>query len=170
MKEARGVVVMVMRVGCKSRVEKAWLATSLLVFVAHRWLEATNGGFAPLSSPATCLKWAMVALSFPSGALAMFVINDAVYWCEGCRHLEWMLDWSTVLFAGYIQWFWMLPEYRKRRELNVLQLKDVGRVDKVTAPHEAVAALASAPPLPAASTFAEFDAAGLTALDRVLRE
>jgi hypothetical protein len=70
-----------------------------------------------------CLKLAMIALSFPLGGLTMFALHDARFWCDGCRDLEWMLDWSTLLFAGYIQWFWVLPEFLRGRKLIIINLK-----------------------------------------------
>ena len=161
-----------MRLPCKTKIEKACLVTSLIILVTHRMLEASPPDY---YSPANMLRlWlevAMVLLSFPLGGLVMFVIRDATFWCDECGNLEWMLDWSTLLFVGYIQWFWVLPEILRGRQLTFLSLRQ---------PEEAVLldASASAPKVPqvlaaTAESFtfppAEFDEAGLTALDRVLQ-
>ena len=159
-----------MRLVCKSRIEKAWLAASLLIFVAHRMMYGSPGLFLP-DSVRVWLEVSMILLSFPLGVGVLFVINDAVYWCVGCGELKWMVDWPTLLVAGYIQWFWLLPEFLRGRKLTLLDLKltaanaspnqSADDPELSPAPSHAVT---FAPPL------AEFDEAGLSALERVLRQ
>jgi hypothetical protein len=177
-----------MRFECKTKFEKAWLAASVAIFITYRLLEGSSPGYYTLGAMLTQrLELAMLILSFPLGGLTMFVLNDALYWCEGCRNLEFLLDWPTLLFAGYIQWFWVLPEFLRSRKLTLLDLK---RLPETLSPNAAPvvvrpatpAALDAAPPraldaapLPAfdaaayAPARAEFDEAGLTALDRVFQ-
>ena len=184
-----------MKLVCKTKIEKAWLITSLTIFLAHRLLEAPSHSYYPDDMAVRLwLEVAMVLLSFPFGGLTLFVLQDARFWCDGCQGLEWMLDWSTLLFAGYIQWFWVLPELLRGRELTLLDLKRPPEtVSTEASPSDtepAAASLRAAPPvaletappvaleaapLPAfdAAAFAlmpaEFDEAGLTALDRVFQ-
>lgn len=166
-----------MRLPCKTKIEKAWIVTSLCILFIYKTLEASPPDY---SSPAIILRWwlevAMVLLSFPLGGLVMFVLRViSFFWCDECGHLEWMLDWSTLLLAGYIQWFWVLPEFLRDRQLTVLNLRQ--HVEAVlpnasTAPAPEVPQLAATATATAESlTFppAEFDTAGLTALGRVLQ-
>ena len=163
-------MVAAMRFECKTNIEKAWLVSSLLAFAAHRLFEASAFGHYDAAAPLRLwLEVAMVALSFPLGGLVMFVLQGVALGCDGCRELEWTLDWSTLLFAGYIQWFWVLPEILRERQLTFLDLKQRPE-------HSSPPAAAAAPPLPAfdhaaftTSPLAEFDEAGLTALDRVFQ-
>jgi hypothetical protein len=167
-----------MRLPCKTKIEKAWLVTSLCILFIYKTLEASPPDY---SSPAIILRWwlevAMVLLSFPLGGLVMFVLRDATFWCDGCGNLEWMLDWSTLLLAGYIQWFWVLPGFLRDRQLTVLNLRQ--HVEAVL-PDASTASAPEVPQLAATTTAttaaeslpfppAEFDTAGLTALGRVLQ-
>jgi hypothetical protein len=176
-----------MRFECKTKTEKAWIVASVSILVVYK----LSGGSPPDYYGADtlleeCLKLAMIALSFPLGSLTMFALHDARFWCDGCRDLEWMLDWSTLLFAGYIQWFWVLPEFLRGRKLIILNIKRRPETisPDASAPiaEPAAASLDTAPraaceaaPLPAfdaaafAPRFAEFDEAGLTALGRVFQ-
>ncbi len=171
----------------KTKIEKAWIVASVLILVAHKLLE----GSAPLHYEAATyvgwwLKAAMTVLSFPFGGMTAFALYDAMFWCDGCRDLEWLLDWPTLLFAGYIQWFWMLPEFLRARKLTLLDLKrppetvspgasPANNESNPAAFDAAAHAAFEAAPLPAfdAAAFvprhAEFDEAGLTALDRVFQ-
>ena len=193
-----------MRFECKTKIEKTWLVASVLIFVTHQLLEVSvPGHYNAAGALRLWLEVAMVALSFPLGGMALFVIQNVAYWCDGCRDLEFMVDWSTLLFAGYIQWFWVLPEFLRGRKLSLLNLTRLPEIissNASPADHEAPpASLAAAPPFsfvappPAATTaavpiddcddaplpafdaaaftptLAEFDAAGLTALDRVFQ-
>ncbi|HEX8129785.1 MAG TPA: hypothetical protein VF527_11845 [Pyrinomonadaceae bacterium] len=212
-----------MRFVCKTKIEKAWLWTSVSIFVAHRLLENSSSGYYSSADPLRLwLELAMIVLSFPFGGLALLALHVALFWCDDCRNLDFLFDWSTLLFAGYIQWFWVLPEFLRNRKLTVLDLKRTPEIvahaaapsvaANVTstpvashaaatavaatthaslsaatpnpfdaAPHDAVVAVpralsaAAAPPLPAfdAAAFvprlAEFDEAGLTALDKVFQ-
>lgn len=185
-----------MRFECKTKIEKVWLVTSVSILVVHKMLEGSSPAYYEVDTPlGLFLKLAMIALSFPLGSLAMYALHDARFWCEGCRDLEWMLDWSTLLFAGYIQWFWVLPEFLRGRKLILISLKQRPETispDAVAASiaEPAAASLDVAPraacedapraareaaPLPAfdVAAFAprldEFDEAGLTALGRVFQ-
>jgi hypothetical protein len=165
-----------MHLPCKTKIEKAWLVTSLLILFLHRMLEASSApDYYPLAMMVRVwLELAMIALSFPLGGLLMFAVQNAVFWCDECRNLDWLLDWSTLLFAGYIQWFWVLPEILRGRQLTFLNLRQPAEVVLLE-----VSPPASNAPQVAASTTtteesftfppAEFDEAGLTALERVLR-
>jgi hypothetical protein len=178
---------MAMSFVCKTKIEKAWLVTSACIFVLHRLLEdASPGCYADAAPLRMWLGVAMIALSFPFGGLALLALHAALFWCDDCRSVEFIFDWSTLLFAGYIQWFWVLPEVLRNRELTLLDLKRLPETvsPNVSAPdpeptpaaREAASPVArEAAPLPAfdAAAFvpsrAEFDEAGLTALDRVLQ-
>lgn len=95
--------------GCKTRAEKAWLVASLTALVLHRLLEVE-----PRADWLWLVEGAMIVLSFPLGPIAMLFILAGVEGASGYTDLSWLLDWSTLLFIGYIQWFWMLPEIRFR--------------------------------------------------------
>ncbi|MBA3768103.1 MAG: hypothetical protein H0W99_14200 [Acidobacteria bacterium] len=164
-----------MRLPCKTKIEKAWLVTSLIILVTHRMLEASPPDY---YSQANMLRlWlevAMVLLSFPLGGLVMFVIRDATFWCDECGNLEWMLDWSTLLFVGYVQWFWVLPEIRRNNQTITLNLTSPIEIASPAPPQDDSLTLPElAPVVFNTATFvpllAEFDEAGLTALERVLQ-
>lgn len=171
---------------CKTKIKKAWIVASVLLLVAYRLLEGSSPGFEADTYLGLWLKGAMMVLSFPLSGITVLALYDAMYWCDGCRDLEWMLDWPALLFAGYIQWFWMLPEFLRDRKLTLLDLK---RPPETVSPAAAPAvgegkpalfaaappAVIEAAPLPAfdpaafVPRLAEFDEAGLTALDRVFQ-
>ncbi|HYG12468.1 MAG TPA: hypothetical protein VD835_21210 [Pyrinomonadaceae bacterium] len=172
---------------CKTKIEKAWLVSSVSIFVMHRLLEASSPGYTPTDPLRLWIELAMIALSFPLGGLTLFALHGVAFWCDDCRSLEFLFDWSTLLFAGYIQWFWLLPEFLRNRKLTLLDLR---RLPETVSPnvspaiHEATPApFAAAPPPRAfnsvpldafgpstfAPTLAEFDEAGRTPLDRVLQ-
>jgi len=188
---------------CKTKIEKAWLVTSASIFVLHQLLEDSSPGcYADAAPLRMWLGVAMIALSFPFGGLALLALHGALFWCDDCRNVEFLFDWSTLLFAGYIQWFWVLPEILRNRELTLLDLKRLPETvsPNVSAPDpeptpaaleaaspvaleaaspvaceaaSPVACEAAPPPAFDAAAFvprlAEFDEAGLTALDRVLQ-
>jgi hypothetical protein len=178
---------MAMSFVCKTKIEKAWLVTSASIFILHRLLEdASPGCYAGTAPLRMWLGVAMIALSFPFGGLALLALHAALFWCDDCRNVNFLFDWPTLLFAGYIQWFWVLPEILRNRELTLLDLKrlpltvspSISTPDPEPAPAalEAASPVAfEAAPLPAfdAAAFVprlpEFDEAGLTALDRVLQ-
>lgn len=109
---------------CKTKIEKAWLVASVIIFITHRLLDASSSGYYSPSAPLRLwLELAMIALSFPLGGLTLFGLHGAAFWCDDCRSLEFLFDWSTLLFAGYIQWFWVLPEFLRNRKLTLLDLK-----------------------------------------------
>lgn len=166
-----------MRLPCKTKIEKAWLVVSLLILFMHKMLEVAPPDY---SSPAIMVRlWlevAMIVLSFPLGGLSMFFVREATYWCDACMNLEWLLDWSVLLLAGYIQWFWVLPEFLRRRKLTFLNLRQPVELalpdttSSAPAPKVPQVAATSASSLESfASPHAEFDEAGLTALGRVLQ-
>jgi hypothetical protein len=171
---------------CKSKIKKAWLVASLSIFVVYKLMGGSS--FAGYYSPTPLSPWlelAMIALSFPSGWLAMFVLHDARFWCDGCRSLDFLFDWSTLLFAGYIQWFWVLPRFLRSRKPTLLDLKGTPEIvspnspSTVTEPAKPAALPVATPEAAAprrafdvaafAPLLAEFDEAGLTALGRVLQ-
>jgi len=182
---------------CKTKIEKAWLVASVTIFIVHRLLEASPSDYYLPNHPLRLwLELMMIALSFPFGGLAVLALQSVTFWCDDCRNLESLFDWPTLLFAGYIQWFWVLPEYLRSRKLTLLDLKRTPEIVSPENSHPAIvepathAPLASAPsvslaaaaappdnaaPRPAfdANHFtprlAEFDEAGLTALDRVFQ-
>lgn len=170
-----------MRLPCKTKIEKVWLVSSLIILFLYKTLEASPQDY---SSPAIILRWwlevAMVLLSFPLGGVVMFALQVvSFFWCDGCGHLEWMLDWSTLLVAGYIQWFWVLPQILRDRQLTLLNLRQTGEAvltdtsSASTPKAPQVAATATATTATPAENFTfpptEFDEAGRTALGRVLR-
>ncbi|MCA1564150.1 MAG: hypothetical protein LC803_00560 [Acidobacteria bacterium] len=185
---------------CKTKVEKAWLVASVIIFITHRLLDASYPGYYSPSAPLRLwLELAMVALSFPLGGLTLFALHSAAFWCDDCRSLEFLFDWSTLLFAGYIQWFWVLPEFLRNRKLTLLDLKQPTETISSNASPAVVEPATPAPLSPAtpvavtsspaavlpaaavaapcgafdAATFAppltEFDEAGVTALGRVFQ-
>ncbi|MDQ1610651.1 MAG: hypothetical protein QOG00_582 [Pyrinomonadaceae bacterium] len=134
---------------CKTKLEKAWIIASVLILAAHRLLQTS----APdLYADATPLRlWLEVLIfisSFPLGGLTVYVVHDAVYWCDGCGAVAWMFDWSTLLFAGYIQWFWVMPELLRGRQLTLLDLK---RTPETFAPNNPSHIAAEATPAPSAT-------------------
>ncbi|HLL14275.1 MAG TPA: hypothetical protein VK388_04285 [Pyrinomonadaceae bacterium] len=188
-----------MRFVCKTGIEKAWLVAAVGIFVMHRLLEGSSFGYYPSSPLRLWLELAMIVLSFPSGGLALFALHIAAVWCNDCRNLEFLFDWSTLLFAGYIQWFWLLPEFLRNRKLTLLNLERPPEIVSLNAspavnesavtaatfdatpaaaavtPDDAKPRIFDAAPLPAFETaafapaLAEFDEGGLTALDRVFQ-
>jgi hypothetical protein len=195
--------------GCKTGVEKAWLVASLTALALHHLLKIE-----PAADWIWVIEGAMIVLSFPFGPLAMLFILLGVEVFSGPTNFSWLLDWSTMLLIGYIQWFWVLPEMMKRNnETITLNLNSPAATSPVetssveTSPIETstletssvetssvetsrcetlpVRTLSPAPlrdsltlsnPAPAVfdaaaflPPFTEFDEAGLTALDRVLR-
>lgn len=173
-----------MRLPCKTKIEKAWLVTSLSILFLYKTLEASPQDY---SSPAIILRWwlevAMVLLSFPLGGLVMFALQVvSFFWCDGCGHLDWMLDWSTLLLAGYIQWFWVLPQILRDRQLTLLHLRQTGEAvltdtssasTSATTPKAPQVAATATTTATVAESFTfpptEFDEAGRTALGRILR-
>jgi len=158
-----------MRFVCKTRVEKAWLVASVSAFVLHRLLEVEPDGGAMW-----LVEAAMIALSFPFGTIAMLFILMGVEGLSESTDLSWLLDWSTLLFIGYIQWFWVLPEMRQNNQLITLHLAPPVEIVSALPPNDSATLPATAPPVVFNSaTFVppltEFDEAGLTALDRVLQ-
>jgi hypothetical protein len=158
------------RIMCKTKLEKAWLLTSVTAFVLHRLLEIEpNRDFLWL------IEVAMIALSFPFGPIAMLFILMGVEGVSDYADVSWLLDWSTLIFVGYIQWFWVLPEIRRNNRLITLNLTSPVESGTPVSPDDSITPPAL-PPLPVVfnvatfvPTLAEFDAEGLTALDRVLR-
>jgi hypothetical protein len=188
-----------MRFVCKTKIEKVWLVAAVGIFVTHRLLEASSSGYYPSSPLRLWLELAMIVLSFPLGGLTLFALHSTAAWCDDCRSLEFLFDWSTLLFAGYIQWFWVLPEFLRSRKLTLLNLKRPPEIVSPNAspavnelattapldatpeaaaaatPDDAVPRASDAAPLLAfdaaafAPAFAEFDETGLTALGRVFQ-
>ena len=182
-----------MRFGCKTGAEKAWLVASLTTLVLHRLLEV-----GPDAGGIWLVEGAMIALSLPFGPIAMFFILAGVEGLSVRTDLSWLLDWSTLLFVGYIQWFWVLPEIRRNNQPLTLNLTSpietlptktvvVETLPVETLPVETlpVESVPTAPPCNASTLrahargvfdaaafvppLAEFDEAGLTPLERVLR-
>jgi hypothetical protein len=189
-----GAGVLMLSWTCKTRFEKAWLVASTTALLLHHLLEAE-----PDPGGIWLLETAMIVLTFPFGPIAMLFIAIGVEQLRVYADMSWLLDWSTLLFAGYIQWFWVLPEIRRNNQLIALNLaapvETVSPVEhappveiispaKVTTPFEVASPAQPSPdnpvvlPKPARAVFntadfvpafAGFDEAGLTALDRVLR-
>jgi hypothetical protein len=112
----------------------------------------------------------MIALSFPFGPIAMLFILKGVEGLSDYTNLSWLLDWSTLLFIGYIQWFWVLPEMRRNNETLTLNIRQsVDAVPAGTASTSPVAAPVVFDAAAFAPRLAEFDEAGLTALGRVFQ-
>ncbi len=103
----------------KTKIEKAWIAASVLALVAYRLWNGGRSGDDPLS---LLLQTIMFFLSFPLGPAAMLPVAIAYDGCGGCREVSWMLDWSVALFVGYLQWFWIVPSIRERGRLTLLKL------------------------------------------------
>ena len=158
-----------MRFGCKTKAEKIWLGASVTTLMLHRLLEVE-----PDAGALWLVEALMIGLSFPCGPVAMLFILMGVEGLSDDADLSWLLDWSTLLFVGYIQWFWVLPEIRQNNQLITLQLTPRVEIVSVLPPNDPATLPAIAPPVGFDSaTFwpplTEFDEAGLTALDRVLQ-
>jgi hypothetical protein len=154
---------------CKTKLEKAWLAAGVTAFFLHRLLEVE-----PDRDAMWLMEAAMVVLSFPCGPVAMLFVLMGVEGMSGYTNLSWLLDWSTLLFVGYIQWFWVLPEMRRNNQLMTLRLAATDEIVPTAPTNDCATLPATAPPFKFDSgTFmpllTEFDEAGLTALDRVLQ-
>jgi hypothetical protein len=106
-----------MSFGCKTRAEKAWLVASLTALVLHRLLEVETG-----ASGMWLVETAMILLTFPFGPFVMLFLAIGVDWLRAYTDAGWLIDWSTLLLAGYLQWFWVLPEIRRRTQLITLNL------------------------------------------------
>lgn len=188
-----------MNLTCKTKIEKAWLVAGLSIFIAHRLLDASSHDYYSPAAPLRLfLELSMIVISFPFGGLTLFALHAAMFWCDDCRSFDFLFDWSTLLLAGYIQWFWVLPEFLRGRKLTLLDLRRTAEVvstnsaPAVTAAATTTATTATPDPLPVAlpqktalpdtraprrafdaSAYvprrAEFDEAGLTALGRVLQ-
>jgi hypothetical protein len=142
---------------CKTKIEKAWLVAGVMIFITHRLLDASAPGYYSPTAPLKLwLELAMIALSFPLGGLTLFALHSVAFLCGDCRSLDFLFDWSTLLFAGYIQWFWVLPEFLRNRELTLLDLKllDLKRLPETISPTPSPAAVEAATPAPlSAATF-----------------
>jgi len=154
---------------CKTKLEKAWLVASAIAFVLHRLFEVE-----PDAGVMWLLEAAMIALSFPFGPIAMLFILIGVQGASDYTDLSWLLDWSTLLFIGYIQWFWVLPEMRQNNQLITLHLAPPVEIVSALPPNDSATLPATALPVVFNSAIfvpplTEFDEAGLTALDRVLQ-
>ena len=155
--------------GCKTKFEKAWLAAGVTAFVLHRLLEVE-----PNAGAMWLVEAAMVVLSFPCGPVAMLFILMGVEGMSGHADLSWLLDWSTLLFIGYIQWFWVLSEMRRNNQLLALHLASPVEIVSALPPDNSATFPETAPPVVFSSAnfvppLTEFDEAGLTALGRVLQ-
>jgi hypothetical protein len=106
-----------MSFGCKTRAEKAWLVASLTALVLHRLLEVETG-----ASGMWLVETVMILLTFPFGPFVMLFLAIGVDWLRAYTDASWLIDWSTLLLAGYLQWFWVLPEIRRRTQLITLNL------------------------------------------------
>lgn len=141
----------------KTKIEKAWLAASLLTLFAYRVVE--GGGWEhPAGGLTVLLQFFMILLAAPLGLLAMLPVLFLVDACDNCGELRWLIDWSTVLFFGYLQWFVIVPEMRNLNRLTFLKL-DTRRVEpkttkKRTRRRTRKRAPAAAEPPPAATTAA----------------
>lgn len=181
---------------CKTGKEKAWLAVSLATFFLHRLMEATSS-----TEGMWVFETLMIVLSFPFGLVAMLFLAIGADALREYMEVGWILDWSTLLVVGYIQWFWVLPEIRRNSKLvslNLTSLVETASPVEIVSPVKIVSPVETAPPseiaspappyktstlpeaapvafnvadfLPSFTEFTEFDEAGLTALDRVLRQ
>jgi hypothetical protein len=150
---------------CKTKIEKAWLVASVIIFITHRLLDASYSGYYSPSAPLRLwLELAMIALSFPLGGLTLFALHGAAFWCDDCRSLEFLFDWSTLLFAGYIQWFWVLPEFLRNRKLTLLDLKQPAKtISPDASPAVVEPATTPVPPSPVTPAVTPSPAAALPA-------
>jgi len=158
-----------MHFGCKTKAEKAWLVASVTALVLHRLLEVE-----PDAGGMLLVEALMSALSFPCGPVAMLFIMMGVGGLSDYTDVSWLLDWSTLLFVGYVQWFWVLPEIRRNNQTITLNLTSPVEIASPAPPQDDSLTLPElAPVVFNTATFvpllAEFDEAGLTALERVLQ-
>ncbi|HEX8458119.1 MAG TPA: hypothetical protein VF656_12535 [Pyrinomonadaceae bacterium] len=109
---------------CKTKFEKAWIVASVVLLVVYMTLTNTGSGDVTPGRPFLAwLELSMIILSFPLGGLTLFGLYILTFWCDDCRNLQFLFDWPTLLVAGYIQWFWLLPEFLQSRQLTLLDLK-----------------------------------------------
>ncbi|MGH9942203.1 MAG: hypothetical protein ACRD9R_07590 [Pyrinomonadaceae bacterium] len=159
----------------KSGIEKAGLAFGLLVFAAYRTLEANaanGGGNGAADGWMLLLGVIMALMTFPLGGVVMFFLALLTETCESCQELGWALNWSTLMFVGYLQWFWLVPELRSRNRLTLLNLAPRAAAAGMFNGLRANAPTAAIQP-PAATVEAvisprKFDAEGRTPLERAL--
>lgn len=106
-----------MRYGCKTAAEKAWLVTGLAALVLQLLSESgpTGGGL-------WLAETLMVLLTFPLGPVVILFLAIGADLLRDSVDVSWLIDWSTLLLAGYLQWFWLLPEIRRRNQLTTLNL------------------------------------------------
>jgi hypothetical protein len=134
---------------CKTKIEKAWLAASVFALFGYHLFG--GGTHYEESGLVLLIEFVMILLSAPLGVVVMLPIALAVDACDQCSELSWMLDWSIVLFFGYLQWFVLIPEIRKRNELTLLKL-DIRRAQPRAAKQTAKPALVAKPAHVAAKT------------------
>lgn len=113
------------------------------------------------------MTFAMFILSFPCSIA--FVLVVAIYFLMFSPYdmpiASYLLLWLGFFVTGYVQWFWVLPELRQKRQLITLGLTQSAErkaVKKRRRRKRAPRARLNSSPIP------QLDAIGRTPLERVI--
>jgi hypothetical protein len=148
---------------------KHWLSLCTTILVLYTVIPVRHVDLYDLGALPARLEFLMFVLSFPLGSLFMW----AFYTGTGGIG-ERILLWTMALALGYVQWFHLVPALlaRRRPAVTALNLSPGDMVASGPAapayapapPPEKQLDAAPAPPVP------QFDARGLTPLERILNE
>ena len=94
-----------------------WIAFSLIVLVVSVYLVffPLKGADDPAGGSALVVYYAMAVLGFPAGILGMVAFNLIAILLSpqnGMLHVCGL--WLFMFVAGYLQWFYVLPEVVRR--------------------------------------------------------
>jgi hypothetical protein len=94
-----------------------WIAFSLVVLVGSGSVVffPLRGADSPTAGADLLVYYGMGVLSFPAGILGMVAFNLSVMFLPQLPGV-WYLGglWLSMFFAGYLQWFYFLPEVVRR--------------------------------------------------------
>ena len=159
-----------MRRPSRHDLRKHWLSLCATVLVLYTIFPIRLEDLYDLGALTARLELVMFLLSFPLGSLFMW----AFYTGTGGIG-ERILLWTMALALGYVQWFHLVPALLARRRPAVTTL-NLSPDDMVASAPAAAHACAPGPP-PAkqldaapAPPVPQFDARGLTPLERILNE
>jgi hypothetical protein len=147
---------------------KPWLLLCTTALVTYSIMPVRHETIFYFDAPSSVLEALMFLLSFPLGDAFMFLFHDA-------RHgvTERFVFWALAMGVGYAQWFHLFPALLRRRQsrVTILNLRAGVGVAPASENPLGLAAPAPAPALEAERPpVTQFDARGLTPLERVLRD
>ena len=160
-----------MRRPSRHDMRKHWLSLCATVLVLYTVFPVRLEDLYDAGSLTALLELVMFLLSFPLGSLFMCAFYTGL---GGIG--ERILLWTMALALGYVQWFHLVPALlaRRRPAVTTLNLSPDNMV--ASAPAAAPASDPAPPPAkqlnhPAVPTppVPQFDARGLTPLERILR-